>query len=109
MLTEVVGVTRHIAGFRFLIAATGLALVSGLTGVGYAVHRWTAAPIHCHYGGHPPHGRPPTNCTIFLVSGWGPTAWTAFGLGLGALAVGACFFVLARRIKPERSARLVPG
>lgn len=103
------GVTRTVR-FWLLIVAAGLALVSGLIGIGYAVHRWTAAPLQCHYAGAPPLNGFRIPCHMVLVHRWWELpAWAAFGLGLGALAVGACLLLLARRIEPERSARLAIG
>jgi hypothetical protein len=92
-----------------LIAAASVVVATGLIGVGYAVRRWTAPPLHCRYGGHLPAGRPLPPCLIIPVKESGPTAWTAFGVGLASLAVGVCLILLASRVKRERSVRLALG
>jgi hypothetical protein len=101
----------RIARFWLLVAAASLAVISGLLGVGEAVHRWTASPLRCRYGGHlrtGPLPLPLPPCRIVPIKG-GLTAWAAFGVGLGFLVVGACLFLLARRVKRRRDASLALG
>jgi hypothetical protein len=73
----------------------------GLVNVYDAVQQWTTS-THCP----PPRSR--SGC-IELTSSGGLSTWQYFGIGIGCVAVGACLFVLADRVRPPRAVRPTTG
>lgn len=86
-----------------ILVAASLVALYGLVAVVDAEQQWTSSLPHCS------PSRPSYACVkpTSFVGGLNP--WQEFGVGMGCLAVGACLFLLAGRVKRRRTVRPSPG
>ena len=81
-----------------ILVAASLVALYGLVAARDAVQQWTTSLPRC------PPPRPFFGC-VNLTSSGGLSAWEEFGVGMGCLAVGACLFLLAHRVRRRRTVR----
>jgi hypothetical protein len=94
---------RSVARFSVIAGAASIAAGFGVLGLADAWHRWEVLSAHCVYPTpRPSHGdahwAPGYTCLPIVGAGHAsPSIYV--GVGLGCAVVGACLFVLARRIR----------
>lgn len=83
---------ERIAKCALIAVVASVFALYGIVGVYDSVQQWTTSPSHC------PPPRQGYTC-ITLTSDGGMSTGEELGVGLGCLAVGACLFLYAERVR----------